>query len=75
VVFGVLPDGATQVVATRAGTDILAGPPGGPNPPSVMIGGDGIYAVPVGPVPDTLTFLDDAGATVDTAALDIEPRF
>jgi hypothetical protein len=73
VLFGVLPDGATQVVATRGGTDITAGPPGGPASPGTVIGGDGIYAVSVGPVRDTLTFLDDAGAAVDTVALDIEP--
>jgi hypothetical protein len=42
---------------------------------TTLAGGQALYAVAVGPIPDTLTFLDGAGRTVGTAALDIEPRF
>jgi len=83
VLYGNLPSGATRVVATRDGEDILTLRSGRSvdegRPPSAEVAdppggrGPGIYAVAVGVVPDTLTFHDGAGEVVSSIDVDIVP--
>jgi hypothetical protein len=79
VLYGVLPPGAVEVEATRGGSDISGEGGIGPVVPAAftapdMSGGPTLYAVSIGLVPDTVTFLDATGQPVETVPLDIDPE-
>ena len=78
LLFGTMPKGATNILATRNGADVADAPEGIEVPPSVFLdaaadGGPTLYAVALGLLPDSITFLDDRGQAVETLPLDLEP--
>jgi hypothetical protein len=79
LLFGVLPDGATHVVATRDGEDVNNDPLAPPDTPQQVYlatdpaTGQTLYAVNVGRIPNALTFLDDQEQIVESVPLDIDP--
>ena len=69
MLFGVLPDGATHLVATNGGQDVAPQIQLTPDP----VTGQTLYAVDVGWAPDLITFLDDQEQPVESLPLDIAP--
>jgi hypothetical protein len=76
LLFGVMPNGATDIVATSGGTGVDGARDGVEIPQSVFLAstsdGATIYAINVGVIPDSIAFIGADGEPVEATSLDIK---